>query len=247
MKAMIFAAGLGTRLKPITNSIPKALVPINGKPLLEHVIQKLKLADFDEIIINVHHFPDQIINFLKSKNNFDIHIEISDERDELLDTGGGIKKAAHFFNDGKPFLVHNVDILSNVDLKNVYNQHLNDENRLCSLIVSNRNTNRYLLFNRKEHLCGWVNMKTGKTKPFEKMDILPFQKLAYAGIQVVSPKIFELMEKKPNKFPIMDFYLQNCCNERIVGYVPQNLSVLDVGKLNSLESAEDFVAHYSLV
>ena len=124
MKAMIFAAGLGTRLKPITDILPKALVPIAGKPLLEHVILKLKAVGFDEIIVNIHHFPNQIIEFLKANNNFGIRIEVSDERDELLDTGGGIRKAARFFDDGKPFLVHNVDILSNVDLKALYHQHI---------------------------------------------------------------------------------------------------------------------------
>ena len=121
MKALIFAAGLGTRLKPLTDTMPKALVPIDGKPLLEHVILKLKAAGFNQIIVNVHHFPDQIIEFLKSKNNFDLRIEISDERDKLLDTGGGVKNAKWFFDDGKPFLVHNVDILSNID----YNRFIN--------------------------------------------------------------------------------------------------------------------------
>ena len=125
MKAMIFAAGLGTRLRPLTDSMPKALVPVNGKPLLEHIILKLKEAGFDEIIVNVHHFPDKIIDFLRSKNNFNIRIEVSDEREMLLDTGGAIKKAAYFFDDEKPFLVHNVDILSNLDLKEVYCQHAN--------------------------------------------------------------------------------------------------------------------------
>ncbi len=143
---MIFAAGLGTRLKPITDSIPKALVPINGKPLLQFVIEKLKMSGFDEIIVNVHHFPDQIIDFLNTNYNFGIHIEVSDERDLLLDTGGGIRKAQWFFDDGKPFLVHNVDILSNVDLKALYHQHLRT-NCLATLVVSQRNTFRYLLFN----------------------------------------------------------------------------------------------------
>ena len=124
MKAMIFAAGLGTRLKPVTDTIPKALVPVNGKPLLEHIILKIKNAGFDEIIVNVHHFPDQIIEFIELNNQFGIRIEISDERDRLLETGGGIKKAEWFFDDNQPFLVHNVDILSNLDLKKLYTNHL---------------------------------------------------------------------------------------------------------------------------
>lgn len=241
MKALIFAAGLGTRLKPITDSLPKALVPVHGKPLLEHCIQKLKISGFDEIIINVHHFADQIIDFLEQNNNFELQIEISDEREQLLDTGGGIKKVAHFFSDGKPFLIHNVDILSNVDLREVYNQHLQDKNRLASLVISHRDTYRYLLFDEAKRLHGWVNMRTGQTKPNENMNILPFEKFAYAGIQVISPEIFDLMETEPDKFPIMDFYLQRCLHEKIMGYVPQNLQMLDVGKLNSLEKADAFI------
>src|SRR5664280_1226211 len=166
MKAMIFAAGLGTRLKPVTDNLPKALVPIAGKPLLEHVILKLKSAGFDEIIVNIHHFPDQIIDFLKANNNFSIRIEVSDERNLLLDTGGGIRRAAWFFDDEKPFLVHNVDILSNVDLKELYQQHLRS-NSLATLVVSKRDTFRYLLFNDDNRLCGWINEKTGETKPLE--------------------------------------------------------------------------------
>lgn len=243
MKAMIFAAGLGTRLKPITDSMPKALVPVNGKTLLEVVIHKLILAGFDEIIINVHHFPEQIIDFLTKKNNFDIRIEISDESDELLDTGGGLKKAAHFFDDGKPFLIHNVDILSNIDLKKFYTQHLKDKKRLTSLVVSYRDTYRYLLFDDVMRLHGWINIKTGNTKPVENLAVQSFQKYAYAGIQVVSPRIFELMEQEPDQFPIMDFYLQHCQQEEIMGYVPQNLRMLDVGKINTLKKISDYISH----
>ncbi|VBB45715.1 Nucleotidyl transferase [uncultured Paludibacter sp.] len=241
MKALIFAAGLGTRLKPITDNLPKALVPINGKPLLEHTILKLKSAGFNEIIVNVHHFPDQVIDFLESKSNFGIHIEISDERDNLLDTGGGIKKTAWFFNDGKPFLVHNVDILSNVNLKELYAFHCKQADALSTLVVNKRETFRYLLFNENNHLCGWINEKTGETKPSKEVNPLNYNKLAYAGIQVISPSIFEIMKKYEEKFPIMDFYLQNCQIQKIVGYIPENLKMIDVGKLNALEEAERFL------
>ena len=240
MKAMIFAAGLGTRLKPLTDSLPKALVPIAGKPLLEHVIQKLKAAGFDEIIVNVHHFPDQIIDFLKANNNFGIRIEVSDERDQLLDTGGAIRKAAWFFDDGQPFLVHNVDILSNLDLKNLYEQHLST-NPLATLVVSERDTFRYLLFNHDNRLCGWINEKTGETKPVKFDDISEFRKLAFAGIQVLSPAVFDRMENLPPKFPIMDFYLSNAPQQLIKGYVPNDFKMMDVGKLNVLDEAEKFV------
>ena len=136
MKAMIFAAGLGTRLKPLTDSTPKALLPINGKPMLEHVILKLKDAGFHQIAINVHHLGDQIINFLAANNNFGIQIHISDERDYLLDTGGGIKHATAFLQGNEPFLIHNVDILSDIDLRALYNHHI-ETNPLATLLVIN--------------------------------------------------------------------------------------------------------------
>lgn len=240
MKAMIFAAGLGTRLKPLTDSMPKALIPIAGKPLLEHVILKLIASGFDELIVNVHHFPDQIIDFLKANNNFGVRIDVSDERDMLLDTGGGIRKAADFFDDGKPFLVHNVDILSNVDLKALYNQHQRT-NSVATLVVSERNTFRYLLFNDDLQLKGWINEKTGETKPvgFARPEL--YNKLAFSGIQVLSPKVFELMKSYEPKFPIMNFYLDNAPKQAISGFVPQNYKMLDVGKLDVLDEAERFV------
>ena len=240
MKAMIFAAGLGTRLKPLTDSIPKALVPIAGKPLLQLIIEKLKKSGFDEIIVNVHHFPDQIIDFLKANNNFGIRIEVSDERDRLLDTGGGIRKAKHFFDDNQPFLVHNVDILSNVDLQELFQQHLATDS-LATLVVSRRDTFRYLLFDDNQRLCGWINEKTGETKPISFDDISGFNKLAFAGIQVLSPRVFELMETLNAKFPIMDFYLSNAQTQVIKGFIPTDFHMLDVGKLNVLDEAERFV------
>ena len=240
MKAMIFAAGLGTRLKPLTDSIPKALVPIAGKPLLEHVILKLKTSGFDEIIVNVHHFPDQIIDFLKANNNFGIRIEVSDERDQLLDTGGGIRKAKQFFDDGQPFLVHNVDILSDVDLQELFQQHLAVDS-LATLVVSKRDTFRYLLFDDDLRLKGWINEKTGETKPISFDDISGFNKLAFAGIQVLSPRVFELMDNLDAKFPIMDFYLFNAQTQVINGFIPTDFHMLDVGKLNVLDEAERFV------
>lgn len=240
MKALIFAAGLGTRLKPITDTLPKALVPIAGKPLLEHVILKLIRAGFDEIIVNVHHFPNQIIDFLKTNNNFGVRIEVSDERDLLLDTGGGIRKAAWFFEDGKPFLVHNMDILSNVDLKAVYHQHL-CTNSLATLVVSKRDTFRYLLFDDNLRLKGWINLKTDELKPqgLEAPEL--YNKLAFAGIQILSPAVFGLMESWEPKFPIMDFYLSNAATQNIKGFIPNDFKMLDVGKFNVLEDAELFV------
>jgi NDP-sugar pyrophosphorylase family protein len=243
MKALIFAAGLGTRLKPITDNLPKALVPIAGKPLLQHVILKLKAQGFDEILINVHHFPDQIINFVKVNNAFGIRIEISDEREMLLDTGGGIKKVAYFFDDNKPFLVHNVDILSTLNLNELYHQHLRT-NPLATLVVSKRDTFRYLLFDDDLRLRGWINEKTSETKPSDFQHPERFAKFAFSGIQILSPQVFNVMESYPLKFPIMDFYLENMKQNNILSFVPNDYKMIDVGKLNVLEEAEKFVINY---
>ena len=240
MKAMIFAAGLGTRLKPLTDHMPKALVPVAGKPMLEHVIRKLIAAGCDEIVINVHHFADQIIEFVKANNNFDITIHISDETDMLLDTGGGIKKAASFFHE--PFLIHNVDILSNVDLKSLYEYHLTSGND-ATLLVSHRNTVRYLLFDEEECLCGWVNKDTLQTKPEGFVYQPEVQKeYAFSGIHIVSPTLFNYMgENWTGKFPIMDFYLQTCQEAQLGGYAKEDLQLIDIGKPETLAVAEDFI------
>ena len=240
MKAMIFAAGLGTRLKPLTDHMPKALVPVAGKPMLEHVIQKLIAAGCDEIVINVHHFADQIIDFVKTNNNFGITIHISDETDMLLDTGGGIKKASSFFNE--PFLIHNVDILSNVDLKSLYEYHLTSGND-ATLLVSPRKTVRYLLFDEENHLCGWVNKDTLQTKPEGFVYQPEVQKeYAFSGIHIVSPSLFNYMaENWIGKFPIMDFYLQTCQEAKLGGYAKEDLQLIDIGKPETLAVAEDFI------
>ena len=240
MKAMIFAAGLGTRLKPLTDHMPKALVPVAGKPMLEHVIEKLKATGFDEIVINVHHFAQQIIDFLKANNNFGIKIWISDETEELLDTGGGIKKTAHFFDE--PFLVHNADILSNVDLKALYDYHLTSGND-ATLLVSSRKTVRYLLFDDANRLCGWINKETLQTKP-EGFVYQPEKQKEYAfgGIHIISPSLFNFMGNNwEGKFPIMDFYLQTCKKARLGAYLKEDLQLIDIGKLDTLAKAEEFI------
>ena len=160
---MIFAAGLGTRLKPITDRMPKALVPVGGQPLLWHVIQKLRAAGFERIVINVHHFADQIIDYIEANQNFGLDIRISDERVALLDTGGGIKHALPLFDPSMPILIHNVDILSNVDLAALYQATLESQADAL-LLVSQRQTKRYLLFADDDRLCGWTNIETGEVK-----------------------------------------------------------------------------------
>ena len=164
MKAMIFAAGLGTRLRPLTDHMPKALVPVAGKPMLERVILRLKEAGFNEITVNIHHFGEQIIDFLRAHDNFGTEIHISDERGMLLDTGGGIKKARPFLDGQEPFLVHNADILTDIDLAGLYRHHLESDAE-STLLVSERKTSRYLLFDDDYHLHGWINKSTGEVKP----------------------------------------------------------------------------------
>ena len=241
MKALIFAAGLGTRLKPLTDSIPKALVPVGGKPLLQHVIEKLSNSGFNEIVINVHHFPEQIVGFLRDNNNFGLPIDISDESDQLLDTGGGIRKASAFLKGDAPFLVHNVDILSNADLRKPYDNHIRQEG-MATLLVSRRKTNRYLLFNEQNELKGWINESTGEVKsPYPDFSPEKYQRFAFAGIQVVSPEIFDRMKNLQDKFSIIDFYLSIAAEVKIKGYPVPDLKMVDVGKIDSLWEAEEFL------
>lgn len=258
MQAMIFAAGLGTRLKPLTDRIPKALVSVGGEPLLKRVIFKLKDAGAERIIVNVHHFASQITDYLKTNENFGMDIRISDESAGLLETGGGIKKARMLFDSRYPILIHNVDILSNVDLRQFYSA---DRKVMCAecgvphqkagaiLLVSSRKTKRYLLFNKQMMLVGWVNIETGEVKsPYpEIMKSNPetlqnmFSMFAFSGIHTFSPQMFSLMDSYPDKFPIMDFYLQNCNKIGIKGIVKENLRLMDVGKQETLKEAENFL------
>ncbi len=238
MNAMIFAAGLGTRLKPLTDNTPKALLTVNGKPMLEHIILKLKAAGFNQIVINIHHFGEQIIDFLEANDNFGLQIHISDERDYLLDTGGGIKKAAHFFQRDKPILVHNVDIASNVNLQDLYNAHLAAK-PLATLLVSQRETSRYLLFNKDNKLCGWRNRETGEVKSYyPQFDPRQYKEFAFGGVHVLSPQIFEWMEEWTGKFPIINFYLSICAKAKIQAYPAENLELIDIGKPEAIEKAE---------
>lgn len=239
MKAMIFAAGLGTRLRPLTNDRPKALVEVNDMPLLEIVIRRLKHFGFQDIIINIHHFGDLIVDFLKKKNNFGIKIEISDERDLLLETGGGLKKAAWFFDKETPFLVCNADILTDLDLKKFYDFHLKN-NGLATLAVRNRPTSRYLLFDENNHeLAGWTNEKTGEYK-WSKLT-QKVLKRAFSGIHIIDPKIFELMPNK-DKFSIIEVYLEAAKNHSIFGYLHDEDIWLDVGKPESLAKAKGIIS-----
>lgn len=241
MRAMIFAAGLGTRLKPITDTLPKALVPVGGQPLLSHVIRKLVSAGYDHLVVNVHHFPDLIIDYLK-EHDFGVQVDVSDERDFLLETGGGIAHARPFL-EGEPFLVHNVDILSNLDLGWLREQHRPDA--LATLLVSDRKTQRYLLFREDGRLAGWTNLATGEVRsPYPDLDPSACRMLAFSGIHYMSCGIFQAFEalEMPERFPIMDFYLKACNRYPIYAAVPQDLQLLDVGKLDTLAQAEQYCA-----
>ena len=249
MKAMIFAAGLGTRLKPITDTMPKALVPVCGQPLLYHVINKLVAAGYDDLVVNVHHFPDQIIHYLHS-HDFGARIAVSDERDFLRETGGGIRYAKHLLtedeipgqagNDGiEPFLVHNVDIVSNLDLNWLREQHR--EGALATLVASERKTQRYFLFDEDNRLKGWTNIATGEVRsPFPDIDPDRCRKLAFAGIHLMSPAIFDAFDQYGfgDRFSIVDFYLRACADYPIYAAVPPDFTLVDVGKFDTLPEAE---------
>ena len=240
MKAMIFAAGLGTRLRPLTDNMPKALVPVAGKPMLQHVIERMKAAGFNEITINIHHFGEQIIDFVQANQQFGITIHISDARGELLDTGGGIKKARPFLDGDEPFLVHNADILTDVDLRKLYQHHLTN-NADATLLVSQRNTSRYLLFDNDNRLKGWVNKTTGEVKPqgfnYNENEL---SELAFGGIHVISPRLFHLLEGEQwqGKFSIIPFYLSICQKARIQGFSTEGYQWFDIGKPDTLALAE---------
>jgi NDP-sugar pyrophosphorylase family protein len=243
MKAMIFAAGLGTRLKPLTDTLPKALVPLAGKTLLQWQIEKLKSAGITDIVVNVHHFPDMIINYLKENNNFECNIQVSDEREMLLETGGGLRKAQEairlFSDEGKNegILICNVDILSNIDIPTLLNAY--NPTEMGIVVVSERKTQRYLLFNNENRLCGWTNISTGEVKGEEAT-----RRLAFSGMQVLSPRIFdymnEIVEQKGDKFSLIDLYLNIAQKEILRAYIPENYHMMDVGKIDQLSEAETF-------
>ena len=238
MQSFILAAGLGTRLKPLTDKMPKAMVPVVGKPLLEHTLTKLHTSGVSNFVINVHHFSQQIKDYVATHRLKD-SIKISDESECLLDTGGGLRNAQKLFNTNEPVLIHNVDILSNANLTFFYNYA---SPNAATLLVSTRPTQRYLLFNKKMRLVGWTNISTGEVRsPYKNLNIEDCMLYAFSGIHVFSPMLFPLMESFPSKFSIMDFYLSICDKVEIIGYAMENLKLLDVGKCDTLEKAEDLL------
>ncbi len=243
-KAMVFAAGLGTRLKPLTDTMPKALVPVGGKPLLEHVLEKLIKAGYDSIVVNVHHFPDQIIRFLDSRD-WGAEILVSDEREALLETGGGVRHARGFLEGTGSFLIHNVDILSNLDLD--WFRLMQWPGSFATLAVSERETQRYLLFDSNMRLVGWTNTATGEVRsPYGQIVPEHYRKYAFSGIHILSDGAFKVMENLPERFPIMDFYLEQCAQLRIYGVVPRNFRMVDVGKIQTLSEADSFLENFQI-
>ena len=241
--ALIFAAGLGTRLKPLTDTMPKALVPVGRVPLLERVILRLKESGYRHIVINVHHFAEQIIDFIEQNDSFGISVAISDERDLLRETGGGIKHAAHLLKSDH-FLVHNVDIISDLDIPLFEEKYLEAERELLSserpllatILVSVRKTQRFFLFDNYNHLVGWTNIATGEVRsPFPGLDPGKCRKLAFAGIHNISERVFPLMERWPERFSIVDFYIENCDKYIIKGIEIPGLTIRDVGKIADLK------------
>lgn len=253
MKTLIFAAGLGTRLKPLTDTMPKALVPVCGRPLIEHVSRKLRASGVESAVVNVHHFADMIEEWAAAQDI--MPMTVSDERECLLETGGGILHARRYLEGCGHFLIHNVDIISDLDIPWFASQIREDS--MATLLVSDRKTSRYLLFDSDTmRLVGWTNVTTGEIKsPYPDLDMTKCLKMAFSGIHMMSDTVFDVMDSYVRekgldpvspRFPIMDFYLSVCAEKGIYGVVANELELVDVGKLDTLEEAQKAVERMSL-
>lgn len=231
ISAMVFAAGLGTRLYPLTADRPKALVEYQGKTLLEHVLQKIINAGIHHIVVNVHHFPDLMIQFIEN-HHFDADIEISDERDSLLETGGGLKFAAHYFNNSEHILLHNVDIISDISLQDLIAQHQNSDS-LATLAVRQRSSSRYFLFDESGFLCGWKNTKTGEE--IHTRDADTFTSLAFSGIHIVKRELLDLIPTA-EKQSITPIYLELSKSSRICSFLHNEGLWHDMGKIEDFST-----------
>jgi NDP-sugar pyrophosphorylase family protein len=240
MNAMIFAAGLGTRLRPLTDHKPKALVELNGQTLLQITIQKLIKAGFNHIVVNVHHFSQLVIDYLKENRNFGADIIISDESDCLLDTGGGLKKAAPFFPDGQPVLIHNVDIISSINLADLYATHCKNK-VLATLAVRSRPSSRVLLFDEENLLRGWKNISTGELKlPLTATNPNDLNAYAFSGIHIINHELLQLITET-GKFSMIDVYLRLSASQPIMAYHHDADYWNDVGKHEQLKAAEEYL------
>ena len=237
MKALLFAAGLGTRLQEYTQNRPKALVHLAGKPLLYHAVEHLKSFGITDITINVFHFAEQVISFVRENNSFGINIHISDERDQLLDTGGGLKKASAFLKGEEPILIYNVDVISNLDLDLLLNYH-QEQKALATLVVRSRETSLYLMFDQNLQLAGWKNFSSGETRISCENSFEIARPLAFSGIHLIEPKLLDIITEE-GKFPIMDLYLRLAKDHVIKGFIDQSDLWMDLGKPDQLKQAEE--------
>lgn len=233
MKAMIFAAGLGTRLRPLTDTCPKALVPVSGKPLLQRVIEHLKDHGITEAVINIHYLGEQIREFLQHHQNFGLRIGISDETDRILETGGGLWQARHFFDDGNPFLVCNADILTNIDIRKFRESH-EQQDGLATLAVRKRDSSRLLLFDDTGRLCGWKNTKSGELRLPRHADLL--NEFAFSGYHIIDPEIFSY-PTRTGVFSMTDWYLDLCASHDICQYDHSEDIWIDIGSAERLAQA----------
>lgn len=243
MKAMLLAAGFGTRLKPFTDNHPKALAVVNGKTLLQRNIEYLQQFNIYDVIINVHHFADQIIQSIKKNNGWGSNITVSDETDAILETGGGLKRAGWYFKDEENFVLMNCDVLTDLSLNKMISFHKINK-PLATLATTDRETSRYFLFNKENILCGWKNVKTGEEKlpksPFAiHGEELGMRSKAFSGIHIISKKIFALMVQTEIKFSMVDVYLSLCVSHNILSFDHSETKFIDVGKPESLSIAED--------
>lgn len=240
MKALLFAAGLGTRLKEHTQNKPKALVEVAGKHLIQYAIEYLKSFGVTDITVNVFHFADQVISFIETNKSFGIDIHISDERDQLLDTGGGLKKAGRFLHGNEPILIYNVDVVSNLDLNSLLKFHL-DQKAMATLAVRKRKTSRYLMFDESLQLAGWKNVESGETRISRAETFPNAQPFAFCGIHIIQPELLHLITEE-GKFPIIDLYLRLAEKYPVKAFIDQSELWMDLGKPEQLQAAEKYFA-----
>ncbi len=247
MQAMIFAAGLGTRLQPLTDHCPKALVSLAGRPLIDHVINKLRAAGATRIVVNVHHFADMLCQHLQQSRHADVEVLVSDERKQLLDTGGGVRKALTLIDEQQPLLLHNVDIVSAVSLTDFISEAERQHSAVgcdAALMVSPRSSTRYLLFNNDNRMVGWTNTKTGEMRPAELAGLAArytFWRFAFSGIHMLFPDIYPLLKDYPQRFGITDFYVQTCQQRTYVAVNTPKDHLIDVGTPERLATAEQLL------
>lgn len=237
---MIFAAGLGTRLRPLTDSIPKALVPVRGVPMLERVICRLRDSGLSEFVVNASYLSGQIVDFFGS-HDLGVKVELSLE-DEPLETGGGIKKASSLLAGAGRILIHNADILSDLDVRWLIGQDRmlsEQDGAAATLLLTDSEADRYLLFDKEMHLAGWTNVRTGEVKsPYPDFDPAAYRRFSFCGIHIISESILPLMEEWPDKFSIIDFYLRTCASLPVCGVVADRLHLIDIGSPEKLAEAE---------